>query len=97
MDELWTNDVARGLLIAGMSAALSIPMAGLGFLLRKLPEAIIGSEPNKIPAILAATNLVAAFLLGTYVPWIPLDVAIVVGVGSGWAAGTASSHLKPKE
>ena len=80
------NDEARGIIAGGFIVLLSIPKALLGELLRAIPDPIM--PPENIPAVMALVGLALGAFLGHVTP-LPQDLAITVGIGAGWGAGTA--------
>lgn len=93
-EELFANEVARGIIAPAIMALLAIPQGAIGQVLKILPDSIF--PPENIPFVLAAVGLIGGYLIGYYTP-VPMDLAMTIGTGSGLGAKAFHDHSASKK
>lgn len=81
------NDLTTGAFVGGMTTLLTIPMAWIGQLLKRLPDAVL--PPAGIPTIMGLFGAFLGYVIGYFTP-IPMALAVAMGTGSG--LGSKGAH-----
>jgi len=93
--QVFSDPAARDIIFPAMLVLLTIPQNLLGQLLKYVPKSLLPRE--NIPYLLAAAGWIAAKGLCYKYPFIPSDIATLVGVGSGFGAKAVQDHSLTKK